>query len=175
MSEGSNGIEGSQDVAWVEIDGFQDYEVSSNGDIRRCTPGRYFNLLGRLKKPSFSPNGYIYVSLFDGEKPKRFAVHRVVCVAFNGKPPANRPHVAHNNGVRTCNMASNLRWASPSENNFDQDVHGTRFRPRGETQGCSKLKENHVIEIRERLSLGDRACDFSHQIWKDLGSCLTIS
>ena len=163
MTEGSNGVDGSdmQEVLWAEIDGFPDYEVSSNGDIRRRTPGRYFNLFGRLKKPSLSPNGYLYVSLFDGDKPKRAAVHRIVCTAFKGKAPPDRPHVAHNNGVRTCNKASNLRWASPSENNFDQDLHGTRNPPRGEMQGCSKLKEDEVLQIRRRLALGERACDLS--------------
>ena len=46
---------------------------------------------------------------------KTLKVHRLVCLAFHGLPPAGRGDVLHRNGDTLQNAESNLRWATRSE------------------------------------------------------------
>lgn len=43
-------------------------------------------------------------------------VHRLICRAFCGEPPAGKPFVDHRNRVRSDNRAENLQWATAKEN-----------------------------------------------------------
>jgi len=52
---------------------------------------------------------------------KFYKVHRMVCRAFNGLPPADKPFVDHINRVKSANFASNLRWVSIKENAANAD------------------------------------------------------
>ena len=82
---------------------------------------------GLVFKPCFSPKGtwivtrgtrhpkgYMYIRLPKGIKVK---VHRLVCEAFHGSAPSDKPHVNHINGVKDDNRPSNLEWMSQSGNN----------------------------------------------------------
>jgi hypothetical protein len=139
---------------WVQAYGLDNYEVSSEGRVRRSTPGRYVGMLGKIMSQSEAPNGYLSVSLM----PVGWvSVHRLVCASFNGPPPSANHHAAHNDGNKRRNIPENLRWATPSENNFDQDKHGTRNSPRGEKQGRHKLIESEVLEILRRHAAGEGA------------------
>lgn len=63
------------------------------------------------------PNGYCYIGFHN----KYYEVHRIICRAFNGLPPADKPFCDHKNRVRHCNRYDNLRWASRSENAANAD------------------------------------------------------
>ena len=91
-------------------------------------------------KVNVDGNGYrsVWVS------PKRLRLHRMVAETFIPNPEGyGKPDVAHWDGDKANNAASNLRWATKSENNLDKRRHRTN---RG---GLPKLKWPVVDYIRE--------------------------
>lgn len=62
---------------------------------------------------SSDKDGYLVINRYG----KIHRVHRIICRAFHGEPPSDRPYVDHIDRCRTNNSASNLHWVSPSENN----------------------------------------------------------
>lgn len=123
--------------------------IMSNGDIYGPQ---------RLRKPQADPAGYQRIGVYDKTlgKRKHHQISRLVCEAFNGPPPTPRHHAAHLNGDNSDNRASNLAWKTPSENDADKDVHGTRPDQRGERNHFAKLTAAQVREIRALLVRGDK-------------------
>lgn len=108
-------------IEWRTCVGYPDYEISNDGQLRRRVAFR--NLpVGMIKKAQRHSRGYLYYAL--GHDKKELA-HRLVAMTFIGPPPSDRHEVAHNDGSRTNNVASNLRWALPTENQADRMLHGT--------------------------------------------------
>jgi hypothetical protein len=123
--------------------------VSSLGRIRRIAPG-CSTRPGRIIKPH-SVGGYLYLTLRSPDKrssSKR--VHPLVCKAFHGERPTPRHQAAHNNGVRDDNRASNLRWATPEENQYDRVLHGTDIR--GSDVHGAVLDESDIPKIKGLLA-----------------------
>ena len=48
-------------------------------------------------------------------------VHRLVCRAFHGLPPVDKPFCDHKSRIKAENCASNLHWVSCKENNDNAD------------------------------------------------------
>jgi flavin-dependent thymidylate synthase len=95
---------------WREIPGWPNYEVSSEGRVRRlgCEP----------KKPTIGANGYNVVSLSDGTTTV-YTVHTLVMRAFVGPRP-DGAEARHLNSNRADARLSNLEWASPKVNGADR-------------------------------------------------------
>lgn len=110
---------------WMTITDFPDYLVSDRGQIKSLKHGKQ-----RVLKPSVSAYGYHVVNLWGpmGVK-KQFKVHRLVCHAFNGAPPLNKPFVNHKDGIKLNNVPSNLEWSDKEENN----THAVKTGLRGAT------------------------------------------
>ena len=85
---------------WIHIT--EDYDVSNQGRIRH---GK------RILSGSLRPDGYIFVNIKGIQKP----LHRYVAEAFIPNPE-NKPEVNHKDGNKQNNFASNLEWATRSEN-----------------------------------------------------------
>jgi hypothetical protein len=69
--------------------------------------------------------GYEVVNLTTGlRRRKQEHVHRLVLCAFLGSPP-EKMEACHNDGVRTNNRLSNLRWDTRKANHQDKRKHGT--------------------------------------------------
>jgi hypothetical protein len=137
-------------IEWRPIVGFKDYEVSSNGRVRRAIASR--------KSPvGFEPRQYVggqrysYVTLWDGVRGERRIVSRLMLEAFVSPPPTERHQAAHNDGDWTHNTIANLRWATPKDNQADQWKHGTRAW--GDRAGRAKLTIADVAHIRAQGSL----------------------
>jgi len=136
---------------WRPVDGYPGYQVSS---------------WGRVKGPRtiLAPSvafGYERVSLSrDGEVRNR-RVNRLVLVAFHGDPPFEGAICAHNDGASLNNRASNLRWATPKENQDDRIRHNTRIR--GSDVAGAKLREADIPNIRERIATGMRFSDIADE------------
>lgn len=127
---------------WLPVPGYDTtYEVSNLARVRKCYAD------GRVKSLSifkFS-NGYSGVSL--NRTP--CGLHRLVCAAFHGPRPSLSHEVAHNNGIKSDNLPANLRWATRSENNRDQDLHGTRVRKLGVANHQTPFTNEDVRTIVE--------------------------
>ena len=101
------------------------YEVSNAGRVRSLScrvprgQGTYL-LTGRVLRPSKAGKGYLKVQIGGRSR----YVHRLVMEVFVGPCPAGM-EVCHNNGDKTDNRLTNLRYDTSSNNNRDQAVHGT--------------------------------------------------
>ena len=132
-------------MEWRNIPGWPEYQVSDNGVVRRACQGNNWPR-GKILKPSRA-NGYLKVHLHRYSIAWVYSVHALVCSAFHGPSPTPSHQVAHWDGVKTNNLASNLRWALPTENAQDRDRHGRTAR--GEKSGASRMTTNDIQLIRQ--------------------------
>ena len=118
---------------WRPVPGWEGiYAVSSIGRVRRLIGNRPNGVYsgrckrGKCLKPLSNNKGYCRVELRHLKRPKRSAfIHPLFAEAFIGPRPEGKV-VAHCDGDRLNNAASNLRYCSPAENEQDKYRHGTR-------------------------------------------------
>lgn len=142
---------------WVEIAGFPGYEVSDEGRIRSTIwRGKGFGQLPnaepKVLSPWFDGHGYRKVSLRRDGRTHAPKVCSLVLEAFVGPRPP-RSDACHNDGDRSNDVLSNLRWDTRAANLADCVEHGTITR--GARTGTAKLTEEQVLEIREACSRGE--------------------
>lgn len=134
---------------WRTLDWLPLWEISDEGQVRRLVSSRRVN--AGFIATQFLVRGYPKVTLTVEKCRKRCVfVHRLVCEAYHGPAPSESHQVAHFDGVKTNNRASNLRWATPQENQDDRIRHGTTIK--GELCFNAKLTEADVREIRANYS-----------------------
>lgn len=143
-------------MIWREAPGWPRYEVSSTGEVRSRTMevgaknGARAIRKGRRLVLANSSNGYQVVTLTDGCRRQQIAVHRLVALAFHGRPPHDGAHVLHSDGDKTNNSSENLRWGTPADNHADTERHGRRLK--GERHPHAKLTEAAVRDMRKSAS-----------------------
>ena len=93
---------------WKQIQDYNNYEVSSLGNVRNCNTGRVLKLTCK--------GGYIFTGLSQNSNSKTCPVHRLVALAFIDNPE-NKPQVNHKDKNRGNNIVSNLEWSTALENN----------------------------------------------------------
>jgi len=133
---------------WMPVLGYSGlYEVSNWGQCRR---------LGSAKvlKPVDDGSGYYFVSLSANGVVENHRIHRLVLIAFCGREPFDGAIAAHNDGVPHNCRLTNLRWATPVENQADRIRHGTHCK--GADVFGAKLDDTSVEAIRCRLRSGER-------------------
>lgn len=101
-------------MEWRPIPGEPDYEVSTEGSVRR---------VGALRPLVGSPDkdGYLQVSL-GGKRTRK--VHHLVLAAFVGARPPGLI-ARHLDDVKDHNVLSNLVWGTLTQNNHDSVRNGT--------------------------------------------------
>ena len=130
---------------WRSVPHWPEYEVSEFGHVRRRLPGGSpIAKVGRELRPS--PGLYAHVYLHGKAGKRHISIHRLVALAFLGEPPSRAHQVAHNDGNPRNNHYTNLRYATPRENNADKIRHGTL--PRGEKAGPSRFTATMVRQVR---------------------------
>lgn len=97
---------------WKQADGYENYEVSSFGNIRNKTTGR-------ILKPS-SKGGYYSVGL-SNIKTKTFRIHQLVAKTFIPNPE-NKTQVNHKDKNGLNNKLSNLEWNTNKENSIHRSA-----------------------------------------------------
>lgn len=108
---------------WKDIEGFEGhYQVSSLGRVMSVVTNH--GKPQRKIKPQYIRN-YSYVNLSLKDKSHRKDVHRMVAIAFVPNPD-NKPMVNHIDGMKPNNNASNLEWATCSENHKHAYMTGLR-------------------------------------------------
>jgi hypothetical protein len=145
---------------WRTLDWLPGYEISEDGALRSTIP-RYKTYGGHLKgQKSY---GYLrYCATLPSGAKRYVMAHRAVCEAWHGPPPSPTHHSAHSDGDKLNNHFTNLRWATPAENNADLVLHGTSAR--GERNPHAKLTWQSVREIRRsRSEKGERVIDLAQQ------------
>jgi hypothetical protein len=131
---------------WKPIVGWNKYEISSYGRIRRDSTIRKLT----------TNNGYLYIHLSQDGKNKNFRVHRLVLLAHIGIPDQSQIHTRHIDGDKLNNHISNLRWGTVLENIEDKRQHHgflTGFKL-GEKHHNSKLLDQSIPKIFAMRKLG---------------------
>lgn len=100
---------------WKKIPypGFDDYEVSEEGEVRSFKRSKE----GKLLKPRYNKKGYRQVALQHSDGTQHsFLLHRLVLMVFNPTEGMENLTVDHIDGIITNNHISNLRWLTAEEN-----------------------------------------------------------
>lgn len=129
-------------VTWEGI-----YEVSDWARVRgldriNCAGHRR---RGQILTQTLLPNGYYVVSLSDGPRRKKRAVHRLVAEAFLGPCPEGM-EVRHGPAGKADNKPDNLRYGTHIANVEDNVRDGTPH---------FKLTRVTAAEIRRRVQAGE--------------------
>ena len=135
---------------WQSVLGHEHtYQISDHGRVRRLLKPHLQNgSKWRVLKTSTAPRGYCVVTIAGRTR----NVHVVVLEAFVCPRPPGK-WACHNDGDKSNNSLSNLRWDTPTGNFRDRDSHGNTSR--GSHRPTAKLTESDVIRIRS-LYAGSR-------------------
>ena len=139
-------------VTYRDVEGYPGYRVGDDGSVWSCRTrqGTIGNEWKELT-PSVGTHGYVKIALSVCGRRKYVRVHSLVLTAFVGPRPF-KYDACHNNGIRSDNRLSNLRWDTRKGNHSDREAHGTS--PRGEKSPMHKLTEVQVTQIRIRVAAG---------------------
>lgn len=90
---------------WKVIPGFEDYEISNLGRVRR----------DKVLKLQTQKNGYVYAQMYVNTKRYIKTVHRLVMLTFVSESKLDVDHI---NGDKGDNRLSNLRYVTNRDNNL---------------------------------------------------------
>lgn len=97
------------DIEWRQIDEAPNYSVSNTGLVKHTRLDRLLT--------GYNRNGYLQVTIRQGDIGIARLVHRLVATAFiHNDDPVNRIYVDHIDTDPRNNCVSNLRWTTPKEN-----------------------------------------------------------
>lgn len=124
---------------WRDIEGYEGYQVSSEGRVRSLNRtvirnGIEIHRKGKILKPIKDRYGYLQYRLYKNKKMKNVLAHRLVANAFLPNPD-NLPQVNHKDETPYHNNVENLEWCTQGYNN----KYGTRIERIMETKGNKKV------------------------------------
>lgn len=145
-------IEDLPNETWADIPDFEGLYSASNKGRIKTFPRPSNRLSTKIMQPRLMRGGYHWIQLVKDGTPKWFPVHRLILLAFVGKPPKGKPHVNHLDCNRQNNVVENLEWCSPQDNSNHRKQMGNV--PRGEAIKITTLKNSDIPDIRKMLSDG---------------------
>lgn len=146
---------------WKPVAGYEGfYDISNRGRVRsldrivntKTGPQRH---KGKTLKPSPDSSGHLQVILYNAGNPTRFAVHRLVAIAF--LPKSEHEQVLHRDDEKFNNQVDNLYWGTPVDNMQDKILNGNNH----ETNKTQCRRGHLLIEpnlVRYQLTIGKRFC-----------------
>lgn len=146
---------------WRKLPGWERYEVSSLGKLRRN---------GKVLKGYEDGDGYLATNLSDRGRRRYLRFHVAVLETFVG-PRGGYHGCRHLDGNPKNNRLDNLVWGSAQDNSNDQISHGTRRR--GEKQ-ASKLTKEDVLEMRRRALSGEVVEKFAEEYGVSAGYARSV-
>lgn len=122
------------------------YEVSDTGILRNVKTGR--EIIGTIEK-----NGYVRIRIENKEigNVVRTTLHRLVAEAFVPNPD-NKPQVNHIDLNKQNNCASNLEWATGSENMKHAYSNGVGVKELTAYRECAKKCVTNGNDVFESIS-----------------------
>lgn len=141
---------------------FWKYVVNTNNRYLISNYGRLLTLKYKgsnkpsIMKPATNKKGYLHTLIVCNGKLKPVTIHRLVAETWINNP-FKKLQVNHINFIRTDNRVENLEWCTPKENTLHSYRNGRIIMPtnapamRGSKNGCSKLNEQQVKEIRMKF------------------------
>lgn len=144
---------------WKDIKGFEGYQVSNLGRVKSLEriDARGNKRKEKILKPQMLNNGYYRATLCKNSIIKKYLVHRLVWIAFNGQIPEGY-EINHLDEVKSNNRLENLNLVTHKENiNF-----GTR------TEKCSKsvlqfTLDNILVKEYPSIKQVERETGFANQ------------
>ena len=97
-------------IKWKMIEGYPDYEISDNGQVKSLKFGKT-----KILKQSINSSGYQQIYLYRSGERKNYGVHRLVIKAFSG-PCSEGKECNHIDGIKSNNCVENLEWITSVEN-----------------------------------------------------------
>lgn len=156
---------------WKDIPEFNGaYQASDLGRIRsidRTVKNRWGGWMvrkGVVLKDSPAPNGYRTVTLYVDGKPYYRSVHSLVATTWVANPE-NKPEVNHKDGVKKNCTASNLEWATRSENAQHASDNGLMCG----IKGIESLTKEKAMEPSVFASAINDTAELCHRISKEHG------
>ena len=152
----------TDDEVWKDVPGYEKfYQVSSMGRVRskdrtvKCRGGFERSIKGKVLVQSIA-NGYLRLILSVEGKKDQWSVHRLVALAFHGRPSFKGAQVNHINSLKLDNRADNLEWVTASENIIHSYEVGTSSSSskRGEKHYRATLTRDDVLSIRRLYETG---------------------
>jgi hypothetical protein len=138
---------------WKDIDGWEGlYQVSNLGRVKTLPKNGGNGDMERILKQGNENGGYKSVRFSRNGKTKKYAVHRLVCKAFNENKD-NKPFVNHLNNDPSDNRAANLEWCTHSENMLHAQKQGRLFKAQSEG-GKNGGMTNMLRSIKRLEDLG---------------------
>jgi hypothetical protein len=139
---------------WRQVVGWEGiYEVSSLGRVRNVM-ARTRTFVGRLLKPNVNRKGYLTVRLMRLDRDVTRLVHSLVADAFVGRKPKGL-QVNHKDTNKANNDYRNLEYKTCAENIEHAVKHGLRAPKHGTLNGCAKVVEKDIEDIRKRYAGGE--------------------
>jgi len=141
----------------VPEDFYKAYQVSNFGRIK--------NPDGKLRPTRPSKDGYVRVGLIINGVSKVYTLHRLVCMAFHGRPTYEQQTVNHIDADRIHNHADNLEWLSAVENlqhtviarlRNNKSKYGEGYRLAMKCLAQSNLEGDELYDFAQGLYQGAR-------------------
>lgn len=129
---------------WKKINGYENYSISSNGNVRNDNTGR-------ILKPGIASHGYLTVALYESRKPKTHLLHRLIAINFINNH-FNKKIVNHIDGNKLNNSIENLEWCTMLENIRHAAENG--LTASGMRNARCKLSDEDYKKIRELFKSG---------------------
>lgn len=145
---------------WVKVKGYEMYEISNHGRLRKT----YKNGKQRIMKTDKIHGGYLRYTLCKDGTTERFIAHRLVAVHFI-ENPNNYPDVNHIDNNRTNNVVNNLEWCTPLMNAEHREKQGRN--PKCKTVYQYDSQGNLVATYKSTREVARKTgyCKSSVQAW----------
>jgi hypothetical protein len=144
------------------IPNYEGYFATEDGRIYSVRGNHGTAPLKEIYQGTNIKTDYKFVIFWYNNRPSTKSVHRLVAMAFLGKPSNKNLEIRHLDGNRHNNNVSNLLWGSRKENCQDTIRHGRT------TKG-SKNKASKLIE--EQVAIIKKSDDSSELLAKKFGVC----